>query len=103
MYQISFYVPLSHAEKVKENMFKAGAGKLGNYDSCSFETKGLGQFRGLKGSNPFLGKMGVVEQVEELKIEMVCDPQFLTSAVSALKSSHPYETPAYYVTETVKI
>lgn len=103
MFQISFYVPATHAEIVKESMFKAGAGKLGNYDCCSFETKGLGQFRALEGSDPFIGKKGEIEQVEELKIEMVCESQFLTKAITALKTAHPYETPAYYVTETVRI
>lgn len=103
MYQVSFYVPLTHAESVKESMFKVGAGKLGNYDCCSFETKGLGQFRALDGSDPFIGKKGEIERVEELKVEMICGAQFLNEAIMALKASHPYETPAYYVTETVRI
>jgi len=102
MYQISFYVPLNFAEKVKENMFKAGAGKVGNYDSCSFEYKGIGQFRPLSGSSPFIGEQGKIEKVEELKIEMICKKEFIQAAIHALKSSHPYETPAYYVTELVK-
>lgn len=103
MYQISFYVPITHAEMVKEKMFEVGAGRVGNYDYCSFETRGLGQFRPLHGSHPFLGKEGEMKRVEELKIEMVCEPEFLTKAITALKASHPYETPAYYVTETVRI
>lgn len=103
MFQITFYVPVSHAEKVKESMFRAGAGRVGNYDCCSFESKGLGQFRPLQGSLPFMGKHGEIEQVEELKVEMVCEDEFLTKAITEMKASHPYETPAYYVTEMVRI
>lgn len=97
MYQIAFYVPLEHAEKVKESMFAAGAGKLGNYDKCSFESRGLGQFRPLEGSQPFLGQQGRVEKVEEIKVEMICEDEVISQVIKALKSSHPYETPAYYV------
>jgi hypothetical protein len=102
MFQITFYVPLEHAEKVKESLFEAGAGKLGNYEKCSFESKGIGQFLPLPGSTPFLGKMGVVERVEELKVEMICEKQCIDAAILALKSSHPYETPAFSVTEIVR-
>ncbi|MFP5386293.1 MAG: NGG1p interacting factor NIF3 [Bacteriovoracia bacterium] len=103
MFHIAFYVPSKEAEKVKEKMFQAGAGKLGNYDKCSFESRGIGQFRPLAGSTPFIGNEGTVEQVEELKVEMICKKEFLEDVIAALKESHPYETPAYYVTETVGI
>ena len=58
MYHIAFYVPGSHAEKVKESMFNAGAGKIGNYEKCSFEYSGLGQFKPLPGATPFIGSEG---------------------------------------------
>lgn len=103
MYHIAVYVPESHVEKVKEKMFQAGAGRIGNYDFCSFEYKGIGQFRPLPGSTPFLGSENTVEKVEEVKVEMVCSNEFLTEAITAMKASHPYETPAYYVIETVRI
>lgn len=103
MYHIAFYVPVSHAERVKEKMFQAGAGKIGNYDQCSFEYKGIGQFRSLPGSTPFVGTQEQVEQLEELKIEMVCTEESLVSAITALKEAHPYETPAYYVIKVVGI
>ncbi len=98
---IGFYVPISHAERVKEAMFNAGAGKLGNYEHCSFEFNGTGQFRPLAGSNPFLGQVSLLEKVEELKIEMICSKECLKEAIKALKDHHPYETPAYYVTESL--
>jgi hypothetical protein len=102
MFHISFYVPIHDADKVKNAMFQAGAGKIGNYDSCSFEMKGMGQFRPLTGSNPAVGSQGLLEHVEELKVEMVCDDQYIKDVVAALKKSHPYETPAYYVIKTLE-
>lgn len=98
---ISFYVPLDHAEKVKSAMFQAGAGKIGNYDCCSFETPGVGQFRALTGSDPFIGKVNELETVKELKIEMVLEDHLVEKVVSALKKSHPYETVAYYLIKTL--
>ncbi len=103
MYQIGVYVPVSHGELLKNKMFDAGAGKLGPYDRCSFEYNGIGQFRPLAGSQPFLGCEGLLEHVPELKIEMICKKEFLQEVISALKAAHPYETPAYYVTELVNI
>lgn len=103
MYHIAFYVPETHAEKVKEGMFQAGAGTIGNYEKCSFEYSGLGQFKPLPGSHPFIGSEGDLEKVKELKVEMVCKKENLVAAIAALKSHHPYETPAYYVVETIAI
>lgn len=103
MYHIAFYVPEEHAAKVKESMFQAGAGKIGNYEKCSFESKGLGQFKPLPGSRPFIGTEGNLEIVAELKVEMVCEKEFLEASIEALKRSHPYETPAYYVIEVINI
>lgn len=103
MYHIAFYVPESHAESVKESMFLAGAGKIGAYQRCAFETAGTGQFEPLKGSRPYLGQIEVLETVKELKVEMVCEKECLVKSIEALKKSHPYETPAYYVIEMVGI
>lgn len=80
---------------VKQALFEAGAGKIGNYDSCCWQTLGTGQFRALEGSEPFLGQQGVVEQVEEYKLEMVCDDQFIKAVLTALRAAHPYEEPAF--------
>lgn len=97
MYQISFYVPAEFGDQVKQSMFAAGAGKIGNYDRCAWETMGRGQYRPLPGSTPFLGEENVENFVSELKIEMVCEAQYLSAALEALRKSHPYETPAYFV------
>lgn len=103
MYHIAFYVPESHAELVKESMFLAGAGKIGAYQRCAFESIGTGQFEPLKGSSPYTGQIEVLEKVKEVKVEMVCDNEYLVKSIEALKKSHPYETPAYYVIEMVGI
>lgn len=97
MYKICFFVPTSHAEQVKEAMFAAGAGKIGDYDSCSWQVLGEGQFRPLEGSQPYLGQQGVVEKVEEFKVEMVCMRQHMKAALAALRQAHPYEEPAFDV------
>lgn len=97
MYKLSFFVPESHLELVKTALFETGAGKIGDYDSCCWQIKGLGQFRPLAGSNPFLGESGELEKVEEYKVEMVCDEDCIKQAINALKNAHPYEEPAYEV------
>lgn len=96
-YQISFYVPETHCENVKKAMFNEGAGKLGNYDSCAWQTLGQGQFQPLESSNPFLGEQNKLKMIKEFKVEMMCDAEKLNSVIQALKSSHPYEVPAYSV------
>ncbi len=95
LYKLCFYVPATHLDVVKEAVFAAGAGAIGNYDKCAWQTKGVGQFRPLPGSHPFLGQAGEVETVEEYKVEMVCSGECISEAVAALLHAHPYETPAY--------
>ena len=97
MYKLAFFVPPSHVEQVKSALFAAGAGRIGAYDSCSWQVLGMGKFRPLDGSQPFIGQTGEVEQVEEWKVELVVADELIQQVVAALKSSHPYETPAYDV------
>lgn len=81
-------------------MFEAGAGRVGNYDCCAWQTRGEGQFRPLDGSTPFLGNQGQIETVIEHKLEMVCEEQCLEAVITALKRAHPYEEVAYTVIRT---
>jgi len=97
MYQIVFYVPESHLESVKDALFQAGAGKIGDYDSCAWQTLGQGQFRPLVGSKPYIGQTGEVEVVDEYRVELVCEKAVLKVAVAAMIVAHPYEEPAYSV------
>lgn len=97
MYKLCFYVPESHLEEVKSAVFAAGGGRIGAYDHCCWQVAGQGQFRPLDGSQPFLGKQGSVETVDEYRVEMVCAQEDISAAVAALLASHPYETPAWDV------
>lgn len=97
MYKICVYVPEKSVEKVKQALFDSGAGRIGNYDSCCWQTDGIGQFRPLENSNPAIGSQGQIEQVKEIKIELVCEDDLLESAILALRQSHPYEEPAFDV------
>ncbi len=95
MYHLYFYVPESHLEQVKQAVFAAGAGKVGNYSCCAWQTKGEGQYRPDKGSNPYKGEIDKVEYVLEIKVETICCQESLEQVIQALKKAHPYEVPAY--------
>ena len=97
MLKLGVYVPHTHLETVKEAMFAAGGGRIGNYDKCCWQCPGVGQFRPGPGADPHLGSAGALEQVEEFRVEMVCDDTVIASVVSAMKKGHPYEEPAYDV------
>ena len=83
-YKLSFTVPESHCEIVKNAIFKAGAGKQDNYQRCSFQIKGEGQFEPLQGSNPFIGKLGHIEIVPEIKVETICEDKYIKNVIHAL-------------------
>ena len=91
------FCPKSYAETLRQSLFAAGAGKIGNYDSCSFNTEGTGTFRALDRANPFVGNMNELHYEAEEKIELIY-PVFREQAViQAMKSVHPYEEVAYDV------
>jgi hypothetical protein len=97
MYKLAFFVPLEDAEGVKEAVFVTGAGRIGDYEACCFETRGTGQFRPLDGASPHIGQVGDLEKVEEVKVEMVCRDDLIHDAIEALRAAHPYEEPAFDV------
>ena len=99
MYKLIFYVPPSHLEQVKDACFKAGAGRYKNYDKCSWQTLGKGQFRPLNGSRPFSGKINEIESVEEFFVEMIVERNKAKAVVEALIYNHPYEEVAYQLLE----
>jgi len=94
MYKLAFFVPMADAERVKEAVFANGAGRIGDYEACCFQTPGTGQFRPLPGADPHIGRVGDLERVEELKVELVCEDALIREAVAALRAAHPYEEPA---------
>lgn len=97
MFNLVFFVPSSHLEEVKAAVFKAGAGTIGFYEACSFQVQGVGQFKPLAGSTPFLGSTGSVEYVDEWRVEVVVPDATVTDVITALLPAHPYETPAYHL------
>ena len=95
MYKLCIYIPETHLEPVKQAIFAAGAGRIGDYDSCCWQVLGSGQFRPLDGSRPFIGQQGEVEQVAEYRVETVCADEVVDAVLAAMCSAHPYEEPAF--------
>ncbi len=89
------FVPISHVDVVRKALGEAGAGKIGNYDFCSFSSRGIGRFRGNENSNPTIGKAGKLEEVEEERIEVVVPRKILKDVVEKMKTLHPYEEVAF--------
>jgi dinuclear metal center YbgI/SA1388 family protein len=96
--KLNFYVPQAQAEQVRNALFNAGAGKLGNYDECSFSSGGEGSFRPSKNSMPYVGKKGKRHIEDELQIQMVFRKHLTSQIIEVLLSSHPYEEVAYEIT-----
>ena len=89
------FVPINQAESVKNALFEAGAGHIGNYDSCSFSLNGTGSFRGNDQTNPFVGKKNQLHFEEEIRIETIFPVHIQSNVINALLNAHPYEEVAY--------
>lgn len=89
------FVPISHADKVRQVLGLAGAGKIGNYDFCSFSSKGIGRYRGNKKSVPAIGKAGKYEAVTEERIETIVPRRIIKKLIKKIKNIHPYEEIAF--------
>ena len=89
------FCPVDYAESVKVSMFNAGAGNIGNYDSCSFNSKGEGTFRAHEGAKPHVGKIGKVHFEKEVRVETIVPSFKLKGVVKAMLLAHPYEEVAY--------
>ncbi|MFL2594742.1 MAG: Nif3-like dinuclear metal center hexameric protein [Flavobacteriaceae bacterium] len=96
--KLNYYVPKAQAEHVRNALFAAGAGKLGNYDECSFSSGGEGSFRPSQNSTPYVGKKGERHIEDELQIQMVFQKHLASQIIEALLSCHPYEEVAYEIT-----
>lgn len=89
------FIPIEYKEKVSQALFEAGAGHIGNYDSCSYNIEGQGSFRALENTNPFVGEKGKIHYEKEIRFETIF-PKYLTNKIiKALLISHPYEEVAY--------
>jgi dinuclear metal center YbgI/SA1388 family protein len=93
--KIAVYAPLPHAEAVRQAMFAAGAGGIGQYSSCSFSAQGTGTFLAGASATPFAGKKGALHREPEEKIEVVAHEATVGSAIAAMRAVHPYEEVAY--------
>ena len=89
------FVPREALDPVREALFSAGAGRIGNYTRCSWYTQGTGTFRGGQGSDPSVGESGRDERVAELRLETVYPEEREADVVRALREAHPYEEPAF--------
>lgn len=89
------FVPQNHIEKVREALFNAGAGHIGNYDKCSFSSAGEGSFRASEKANPFVGEKNEIHFEAETKLETIFPKHLKNKIIQALLSSHPYEEVAY--------
>jgi len=93
--KIVVFVPKSHTDIVRKAMGDAGAGKIGNYSHCSYSVDGVGRFLPLEGANPTIGKVGRPEEVQEERVECVCDRNIAKEVIAAMRKVHPYEEVAF--------
>jgi len=93
--KLSVFVPEAHAENLRATIFNSGAGVIGNYDYCSFNTQGTGTFRGNEESNPFSGRKGDIRYEKEVRIETIFPVHLKDRVIKAMLYAHPYEEVAY--------
>lgn len=89
------YVPKDKADEVREALFAAGAGGIGGYDCCSYNSEGVGTFRANEGCNPYCGAIGELHHENETRIEVIYESRIEAKLISKLLKTHPYEEPAY--------
>jgi len=94
MYKVVVYVPLADADKVRKAIGDAGGGKIGAYSHCSFSSRGTGRFTPSEGAKPAIGEIGKPQEVEEERIEFICETYCLDDVIAAIRKIHPYEEPA---------
>jgi dinuclear metal center YbgI/SA1388 family protein len=92
------FVPSKDAEKVRNTLFAAGAGSIGNYENCSFNLEGIGSFKGNEASNPVIGKKGEIHFEAETQIGITFAKHLQNKILNALFEAHPYEEVAYEIT-----
>jgi hypothetical protein len=89
------FVPAEALDAVRHALFAAGAGRIGDYERCSWYTQGTGTFLGREGTDPTIGERGREERVPELRLETVFPEERQDEVVAALRAAHPYEEPAF--------
>lgn len=94
-YKLVFTVPVADADKVRQAIGEAGAGRSEKYSFASFSVRGTGRFLPLEGANPAIGEVGTMEEVEEERVECQMDAAVVDDVLAALRRSHPYEEIAF--------
>jgi dinuclear metal center YbgI/SA1388 family protein len=89
------FCPVSHAADLRQALFDAGCGHIGNYDSCSFNIDGKGTFRALDGADPFVGDQGILHEEPEVRMETILPDYKTAQIIKAMLAAHPYEEVAY--------
>ncbi|TJY37315.1 Nif3-like dinuclear metal center hexameric protein [Pontimicrobium aquaticum] len=96
--KLTTYIPIEKSKKLREALFSAGAGAIGNYNNCSFNVNGTGTFNGNEHSNPTIGTKGVTQYEKEVKLTVTFQKHLESKILQALFKNHPYEEVAYEVT-----
>ena len=99
--KVVVFAPVASREAIARAMFDAGAGRIGNYSGCSFRVSGTGTFFGEEGAAPVVGQKGQMEEVSEERLEVICSKKDLCQVIFAMRSSHPYEEPAFDIVPLV--
>jgi hypothetical protein len=99
--KIVFTVPLADADKLRQVVGEAGAGRQGEYSFCSFSARGWGRFLPSEAAHPYIGRPGKLRVVDEERVEVVCDRAIARDVITKLRAAHPYEEPAIDVYELI--
>jgi hypothetical protein len=103
VHKLVWFVPREAVDVTREAVFAAGAGRIGDYERCSWYTAGTGTFRGGEGTDPAIGESGREQRVSELRVETVVPAELAADVVAALKAAHPYEEVAFELYPLVEL
>ncbi|MFK7953688.1 MAG: Nif3-like dinuclear metal center hexameric protein [Ekhidna sp.] len=99
--KLTVFVPEENTESLANALYSAGAGEIGNYSHCRFESRGVGFFKPNNNASPHIGKAGLIEKVEESRIEVLVPKHMVNNVLSAMREEHPYEEVAYYLQDII--
>jgi hypothetical protein len=102
-HKLVWFVPREALEATRDAVFKAGAGRIGDYERCSWYTAGTGTFLAGEGADPSIGRVGTEERVSELRVETVLPAELASDVVAALREAHPYEEVAFELYPLVEL
>tara|TARA_B110000967_G_C18885749_1_gene563886 strand:- start:1796 stop:2890 length:1095 start_codon:yes stop_codon:yes gene_type:complete len=95
--KLTTYVPTKNAEELRNKLFETGAGRIGNYENCSFSTQGTGTYKGNEHSNPIIGEKGKIHTENEISISVTFEKHIEQNVINTMLKNHPYEEVAYEI------